>query len=49
MNSDSTFNKIQSSKFEPKVVEQVTQMINAVSKATNTSEREVTKSLKQDK
>ncbi|MEZ9473464.1 hypothetical protein AB4211_24560 [Vibrio lentus] len=50
MNSDSAFTKIQPSNFEPKVVEQVTQMIKAVSTATQKSdEREVNKSLKQDK
>ena len=49
MNSDSAFTKIQASNFEPKVVEQVTQMIKAVSSATQSSEREVNKSLKQDK
>jgi len=49
MDSDSAFTKIQPSNFEPKVVDQVTQMINAVSKATQGGEREVNKSLKQDK
>lgn len=48
MNSDSAFTKIQASNFEPKVVEQVTQMINAVSKATQSGEREVNKPIKQD-
>jgi hypothetical protein len=32
MDSDSAFTKVQSANFDPKVVEQVTQMINAVSK-----------------
>ena len=49
MDSDSAFTKIQSSKIEPNVVDQVTQMINAISKATQNGEREVNKSLKQDK
>ncbi|WP_435274081.1 hypothetical protein ACMAZF_12140 [Psychrobium sp. nBUS_13] len=49
MNSDSAFTKIQASDFEPKVVEQVTQMISAISKATQSSEREDNKLLKQDK
>ncbi|MBM7071067.1 hypothetical protein JQC92_03290 [Shewanella sp. 202IG2-18] len=34
MNSDSAFTKIHQPNFEPKTVEQVTQMINAVSNAT---------------
>lgn len=48
MNSDSAFTKIQSTNFEPKVVEQVTQMINAVTNATKASEREVYKAIKSD-
>lgn len=48
MNSDSAFTKIQATNFEPKVVEQVTQMINAVSKATQSGEREVNKAIKSD-
>lgn len=35
LDSDSAFTKVQSANFEPKVVEQVTQMIAAVSRATN--------------
>lgn len=35
LNSDSAFTKVETSNFEPKIVEQVTQMITAVSNATN--------------
>lgn len=35
LDSDSAFTKVQATNFEPKVVEQVTQMISAVSSATN--------------
>lgn len=35
LNSDSAFTKVETSNFEPKIVEQVTQMIAAVSNATN--------------
>ncbi|EJG0888854.1 TPA: hypothetical protein NK371_003473 [Vibrio parahaemolyticus] len=35
LDSDSAFTKVQSGNFEPKVVEQVTQMISAISSATN--------------
>jgi|GEM_PF-2158677 len=48
MDSDSAFTKIQPSNFEPKVVDQVTQMINAVSKATQVGEREADKPIKKD-
>ena len=37
MDSDSAFTKVQPSNFEPKVVEQVTQMINAVSSVSKTN------------
>lgn len=40
LNSDTAFTKVESSNFEPKVVEQVTQMIAAVSNATNKKDPE---------
>lgn len=43
MNSDSAFTKVQASNFEPKIIEQVAQIINAVSKAAQSGEREVNK------
>jgi len=49
MNSDSAFTKIQASSFEPKVIEQVTRMISAVSKETQRGEHEGNKPLKQEK
>jgi ribosomal protein L12E/L44/L45/RPP1/RPP2 len=49
MSSDSAFTKIPASNFEPKVVEQVTQMIKAVSTATQNGEREANQPLKQGK
>jgi hypothetical protein len=48
MNSDSAFTKVQASNFEPKIIEQVAQIINAVSKAAQSGEREVNKPIKQD-